>query len=288
MEVVWGDLRSPDDVATAVRNQEVVIHLAFVIPTLSATGVGSEDRPHWVREINVGGTQNLLKAMKALTQPPRIIFASSLHVFGETQNRLPPRTTSDPVQPTDHYSRHKIECEQMIKASGLDWAILRLAATLPLKLKLDPAMFDIPLDNRMEFVHTRDMGLAITNTLSCAGAWGKIWLIGGGPDCQFYYRDLVARVLEATGVGMLPEEAFGSAPFSTDWLDTTESQRVLNYQQRTLEDYIQDMTAVLGYRRHFIRMFRPLVRYRLLRQSPHLRQSRPKRRLGAERAKAPS
>ena len=146
-EVVWGDLRRPDDVAIAVRDQQVVIHLAFVIPKLSATGVGSEDRPDWAREINVGGTRNLLNAMKGLPLPPQIIFASSLHVFGETQEQPPPRTVSDPVQPTDHYSLHKIECEQMVKASGLDWAILRFAAALPLQVKLDPAMFDVPLDN---------------------------------------------------------------------------------------------------------------------------------------------
>jgi len=285
---VWGDLRHPHEIATAVRGQEVVVHLAFVIPKLSATGVGSEDHPHWAREINVGGTRNLLNAMKALPQPPKLIFASSLHVFGETQDQPPPRSVSDPVQPTDHYSQHKIECEQMIRASGLDWAILRLAATLPLRLKLDPAMFEIPLDNRMEFVHTHDVGLAIANAIDCPEVWGKTWLIGGGPDCQFYYRDIVAQVLEALRVGALPEGAFGATPFATDWLDTSASQRVLDYQRRSLEDYIRDMTSTLGYRRHVVRVFGRLIRYQLLRQSPYYRQSRSKGKVRLERAKVPS
>jgi len=286
-EVVWGDLRHADDLATAVRGQEIIVHLAFVIPTLSATGMGSEDRPRWAWEVNVGGTRNLLQAMKALPQPPKLIFTSSVHVFGQTQGQLPPRVVSDPVRPMDHYSRHKIECERMIKASGLDWAILRLAATFPLRLKLDPAMFDIPLDNRMEFVHTRDVGLAIANAVACPEVWGRIWLIGGGPECQFYYRDIVACVLGALGIGMLPEEAFGSTPFATDWMDTAESQGVLRYQQRTLEDYVQEMTSVLGYRRHFMRVFGPLVRYRLLRQSPYFRQARSRGKAQLEGAKAP-
>jgi len=48
-EVMWGDLRNPSDVAAAVQGQEVVVHLAFIIPKLSATGVESEKRPDWAR-----------------------------------------------------------------------------------------------------------------------------------------------------------------------------------------------------------------------------------------------
>jgi len=274
IEVVWGDLRCPEDVQAAVHGREVVVHLAFIIPKLSATGIESESNPGWAYEVNVGGTRNLLKAMAALPKPPRIIFTSSLHVYGRTQDQPPPRTALDPVQPLEHYTRHKIECEQMIKASSLQWTILRLAATLPVRLILDPGMFDVPLDNRIEFVHTRDVGLAITNAINSEDIWGKTLLIGGGPSCQFYYRDLVQQILEAIGIGMLPEQAFASIPFCTDWLDTAESQQLLHYQQHTLDDYIQDLLTLLSYKRHLIRLFRPMVRYWLLRKSPYWQRSR--------------
>jgi len=272
VEVVWGDLRRPADLAEAVRDQDVVIHLAFIIPKLSHTGVESEARPDWAREINVGGTRNLIEAMKALPHPPRLIFASSYHLFGRTQDQPPPRTASDPVQPIEHYTFHKVECEEMIRASGLEWAILRLAATLPLSLRLDPAMFDVPLDNRMEFAHTRDVGLAFANAAGSEEVWGKVLLIGGGPRCQLYYRDIVGRVLEALGIGMLPEEAFGSVPFPTDWVDTSESQRLLRYQQRDFDDYVREMVALMGFRRHLVRLFRPIARWWLLRRSPYYRE----------------
>lgn len=162
----------------------------------------------------------------------------------------------------------------MIKASGLEWAILRLSATLPLTIKLDPGMFDVPLDNRMEFVHTRDVGVAIANAVSSQDVWGKILLIGGGSRCQYYYREIAQRVLDATGVGMLPREAFGSTPFCTDWVDTTESQRLLHYQQRNLGDYIQEMSVLLGYRLRLIQLLRPIVRHWLLSKSPYFSGSR--------------
>jgi UDP-glucose 4-epimerase len=281
IEAVWGDLRRPEDVAAAVQGAEVVVHLAFIIPKMSATGIESEAHPDWAREVNVGGTRNLLDAMKALPKPPRIIFASSYHVFGRTQDQPPPRRVSDPVRPVEHYSHHKVACEHLVKASGLEWAILRLAATLPLAIQLDPGMFDVPLNNRMEFSHTRDVGLAFANAASSERVWGKTLLIGGGPRCQLTYREIVQQALDAMGVGMLPEEAFGSTPFCTDWVDTTESQSILRYQQRDFGDYLREMTALLGYRRHLIRLFRPAVRAWLLRKSPYLRDAR-SRRTGAD------
>ena len=274
IEVVWGDLRRPQDVAAAVEGQDVVLHLAFIIPKLSATGVESEDRPDWARQVNVGGTRNLIEAMRAQPRPPRLVFASSYHVFGRTQHLPPPRTVADPVQPIEHYAHHKVECEEMVRASGLEWAILRLAATLPIAIQLDPGMFDVPLDNRMEFSHTRDVGLVFANAARSRDIWGKTLLIGGGPACQLTYRQIVQRVLEAMGVGMLPEEAFSTVPFATDWVDSTESQRLLNYQQRDFDDYVNDMVRLAGFRRHLIRLFRPLVRAYLLRQSVYYQVAR--------------
>ena len=270
VEVVWGDLCRPEDVAAAARDQEAVVHLAFVLPRLSATGVGSEDDPDWARRVNVGGTRHLLEALKAQPRPARILFASSLHVYGRTQDQPPPRTVSDPPRPVEHYARHKVECEQLVKGSGLVWAIFRLGAALPVRLVLDPGMFEVPLGNRIEFVHPRDVGLAIANGLESDLVWGKIWLIGGGPRCQLYQRELVETVLEAVGVGMLPEKAFATEPFSTDWLDTAESQKVLDFQRRTLQDYVRDVVSSLGFRRHLIRLCRPIIRAWLLGKSSTL------------------
>lgn len=268
VELFWGDLRHLEDVTAAVKGQDVIVHLAFVIPTLSATGVGSEVDPERARNINVGGTRLLIEVAKAQPVPPKFLFSSSLHIYGRTDHLAPPRKISDPPQPIEHYAKHKVECEHLIRESGLAWAIFRLAAALPIRLVIDPGMFEVPLDNRIEFVHTRDVGLAIVNALDEERVWGKVWHIGGGPQCQYYQREIVGGVLEAVGLGMLPEEAFTSIPFPTDWLDTEESQEVLKFQRHTLQDYTSEVVSILGARRHLVRLFRPIIRAWLLRQSP--------------------
>jgi nucleoside-diphosphate-sugar epimerase len=266
-EIFWGDLRCREDLVEALDGMDMVVHLAFVIPTLSATGSSSETDPEWAHEINVEGMRNLLEAMKEQPLPPKILFSSSLHIYGKTQHLPPPRKILDKPDPIEHYAKHKVECEQLLKDSQFTWAIFRLGASLPVRLLMDPAMFDVPLDNRIEFVHRRDVGLAIANGLETEEIWGGIWHIGGGPDCQLYQRELVEGVLESVGVGMLPDVAFTDEPYPTDWLDTEESQRVLNFQKRTLADYIEDVRRRVGFRRIFIRIFRPAIRIWILSKS---------------------
>ena len=272
--IQWGDLREPEDVKRAVAGQEVVIHLAFVIPNLSATGVGSEANPDRAYEINVGGAKNLIQAIKAQPSPPKLLFTSSLHVFGRTQHLPPPRRVSDPVMPAEHYSRHKVAVEKLVRDSGLTWTIFRLGAAMPIQMIFDAGMFDVPLDNRIEFVHRQDVARAIANALKTEAVWGKMWLIGGGPRNQYVYRNMAAKILEAMGVGMLPDEAFSSIPYPTDWLDTTDSQRVLTFQQRTLDDFVAELREKLGWKRALIVLFRPVIRTWLLRHSPWYLQAK--------------
>ncbi len=268
--LLWGDIRDPQALAAAVEGQDAVVHLAFVIPRLSATGQGSEEAPEWARAVNVGGTRNLIAAIKAQPRPPRLLFTSSLHVYGPTQHLPPPRRVSDPPNPMEHYSRHKVEAEALVRASGLQWVIFRLAAALPVSLILDAGMFDVPLDNRIEFVHRADVAQAIAHAIVSDAVWGKTLHIGGGAHCQFHYREIVRRILETVGIGMLPEAAFSRAPYPVDWLDTEESERLLRFQQRTLDDYLADLRRLMGWRRPLVRLFRPWVRWHLLRQSPYL------------------
>lgn len=274
VRVVWGDLRKLEDVLVAVENQDVVVHLAFIIPKISRTGIDCEEKPKIAEEVNVGGTSKLLQAMRMQPVPPRIIFTSSLHVYGDTHHLPPPRRVEDPPRPVEHYSRHKLACEEMVKNSGLTWSIFRLAAALPISLRLDPGMFDVPLWNRMEFVHTKDVGLAIARGVSSEEIWGKILHIGGGPSCQLYYREILEGVLGSLGIAPLPESAFTEEPFATDWLDSSESQRILNFQTRTFADYIRDMHKAFGFRRYLVKAFSPIVRQYLLSRSPYYRLKR--------------
>ena len=265
--VVWGDIRDRADVERAMAGVDAVIHLAAIIPP------GSLHAPELARQVNVVGTENVIAAAQAQPVPPKIAFASSFALFGPTQHLPPPRTLDDPINPTDDYTRHKAACETALKESGLDVTILRLGAVIPIEVfgVLDPMMFDVPLEDRMEFVHPADVGLAFLTAVERDDVAGRTFLIGGGPRCQLYERDIVNGPLVRLGIGALPDEAFGHEPFQIDWADTTESQAVLQFQRYTFNDCMDHMVANLGWKAPFVKFARPIARWQLLRTSHHYR-----------------
>ena len=46
VEVLWGDLRHRQNVAAAATGVDAVLHVAFIIPKMSHTGIESELRPN--------------------------------------------------------------------------------------------------------------------------------------------------------------------------------------------------------------------------------------------------
>ena len=114
-----------------------------------------------------------------------------------------------------------------------------------------------------------DAGLAIANAVGSNEVWGKVLLISGGKSGQLHYGDFIGRLFEAMGLGRLPEEAFGSEPAYMDWMDTEESQRLLQYQQHTFDDFVREMVGFLGPARYVLPLMRPIIRRWILNKSPY-------------------
>lgn len=264
-EIIWGDLCSDSDVAAAVAGCEVVIHMGFALPPFS------ERYPDRARDINVGGTQRILAAMKASPSPSKIVFLSTSSVFKLDPNNPSPRTAADPVEATDNYSRHKLECEQLVRGAGLEWCIFRMGSLPPIMPEIGVWIFFIPLDTHMPFLHPGDAGLAMANAVDNKEIWGKILLIASGESSRICYRDFVEGYTQAAGIGMLPDAAFSTRPYYIVWMDTTESQRLLDYQRYSFADFAREMPSRVGPRRYKVMLLRPRYRRRLLAQSPFLK-----------------
>ena len=267
VEVAWGDIRNANLVRQIVRGQDVILHLAAVIPP------ASDENPALTRSVNMEGTRNLLEAAKAQKTPPRFFYASTFDLFGHTQKLPPPRRADDPIEVSDVYTETKAAGEQMVRESGLPYLIFRFSDMPLIALReAHPIMFEIGLDNRMETMHPADGALAVVNALSHPELWtGRLLLVGGGREngCQITYRDFFSKLLTAMGIGMLPEEAFSKKEYVTDWLDTEESQRLLRYQRHTFDEIVAEVAALLGWKRFFVPFARPFVRRSILKLSPY-------------------
>lgn len=270
VEPLWVDLGDPAaPLSRALSGCDSVVHLAFVLPP------GSEADPARTRAVNVEGTRRLVEAAETCSPRPRVVFASSYAVYGETRHAPGPLTADSPVAPVNHYARHKVEVEALLRASRLEACSLRLGAVLSAEMvlsgRIDPLIFDLPCDARQEFLHAEDAARAFAACLERDDVWGRTLLVGGGPSCQLLYADLINRSLGAMGLPALPAAAFSKeSRQGGGWLDTGESQRLLGYQRWTFDEHLEDVAARAGLRRFAARALGPLVRWYLLRQSPYL------------------
>ena len=270
-EIVWGDIRDSGLIRQIIQDVEFVIHLAAIIPPLAY------EIPKLAYDVNVKGSISLIKASALMKKPPKFVYASSIAVHGNRMKNEPPTHVNDPLQPLeyDNYAFHKIEVEKFLRKSRVPWAILRFAAITPYELgwEIPDLMWDIPLDQRIEVADSRDVALACVNALA-AETVGKTLFIGGGEGNQLYQRDYVSMILEAIGIGMLPEEAFKKAKtmddfYHCDWMDTEEAQTLLQFQRFTFKDFLRKFRKKVSFRRFIITLFRPIARAVLLSKSPY-------------------
>ncbi|MBY9015425.1 MAG: NAD(P)-dependent oxidoreductase [Candidatus Lokiarchaeota archaeon] len=269
-EITWGDLRNKEDVYTAVQNQDLVIHLAAIIPPLA------DANPGLAESVNVEGTKNIINAIKKQLHKPKLIFTSSVAVYGDRRYN-PLIEVTDPLAPSrgDYYAITKISAEKLIRESGVDFAIFRLTYITSIdKLNMDPLMFHMPLDTSIEICDTKDVGLALVNAIECDEVWGEIFNLAGGKQCRITYREYLNDMMEIFGLGrnFLPEEGFAEKDFHCGFMNTNKSQNLLKYQKHTLEDYYREVKIRIGPKRHFMPAIKWMIRFNLLKRSETYRR----------------
>lgn len=257
LEIVWGDIRDEDRVASLVHRVDAVIHLAAIIPPFS------ENDPDLAHAVNVGGTENILHAVETAANPPLLVFSSSISVFGPREKGAPPCTPDDEVVRTDHYSGHKIHCEKRVQELRSPWAILRLAGMADSRMQQrDPdrarMAFALAPDSPVEFVHPKDAATAVVHVLDRPEAHDLIHLIGGGKECQVTTLRMIQTMMGALGIEVNAED-LGTKPTHAAWVDTTESQRLLSFQRHTVEDLERECYERFKLVRPFVRPLSPLI-----------------------------
>ena len=105
---VAGDISDPAQVRALVdRDTRLVVHLAAVV-----SGTAEADFDLGMR-VNLDGTRHLLAACRALGTQPRLLFSSSIAVFGGTL----PKVVTDATTPAPQgsYGVQKLICEQLVQ-----------------------------------------------------------------------------------------------------------------------------------------------------------------------------
>jgi nucleoside-diphosphate-sugar epimerase len=127
-----GDIRDRDSVGKLVQGADVVVHAAAALPIQASRGS--------IRSVNVGGTENVLRAADD-TGVRRVVFISSTAVYGVPEKH--PIEESDPLVGVGAYGESKIDAEGLCRVAAVETTIIRPKTFIgPERLGVFEILFD--------------------------------------------------------------------------------------------------------------------------------------------------
>ncbi|QZT61416.1 NAD-dependent epimerase/dehydratase family protein [Mycolicibacterium austroafricanum] len=280
--VHWTDLTDAAQTSRLVSEvaPAVIIHLAAIIPPTIYKNRAL------ARRVNVDATATLVRIAEDQPTPPRFVQASSNAVYGARNpyKSTGPVTAETPMKHSDLYSAHKAEAEAIVRASSLEWVVLRLGGVLSVDPKAIPFSADalyfesvLPADGRLHSVDVRDVAWAFA-AATTADVVREILLIAGDDSHRVLQGEVGRALAESRGLkgGLVPgrngDPNSDEDWFVTDWMDTRRAQEALQFQHYSWQDMLDEARRRAGASRYVLPVFAPLVRAILKRRSAYWKQ----------------
>ena len=238
VEVYKGDITDPKSVSKAAEGISGVLHLAAILPP------NSEKNKEFTFKVNVHGTNNIVEAINDSSPDATIVFTSSISTYGDTSAEGDPITIEQSQNAIDVYAESKIAGEKLLKESGANFVILRIASIAVPEFLEPPEPWPFTSEQRVEMIHRDDVADAIKNSVDSKEAIGKIFNIAGGDSWRLRGKNYVEDFFQVMGA---PVEmaVYRDSTGWNDWYDTTESQRILSYQNRSYSYYGDQMKEII-------------------------------------------
>jgi len=249
LKVIKGDVRDTAALASAVKGQDWILHLAAIVgypacaadPTLSTT-------------TNIDGTRNVLEAM---SKGQKIVFASTGSTYGKVEGVA---TEETPIAPLTLYGKSKRDAEVMIRDSGLEHVILRFATVFGSspRMRIDLLVNDFvyqALHNRQivlfegyfrrTFLHSSDAAAVYPFVMGHLDQMsGKVFNVGD-ESMNYTKRDVAVKIKEHVDF-YLHEAQIGTDPDQRDYEVDYSRLKALGFRAKVgLDEGIAELVKIL-------------------------------------------
>src|SRR5438128_5895719 len=150
-----GDIRDRESVRKLVAGADIVVHAAAALPIRASR--------ESIRSVNVGGTENVLRAARD-TGVRRVVFISSTAVYGVPKKH--PIEEADPLVGVGWYGESKVDAEALCRVAAVETTIIRPKTFIgPERLGVFGILFDWIREGRRIYIlgkgHNRYQLLAV-------------------------------------------------------------------------------------------------------------------------------
>lgn len=271
VNIVYGDITDNNLIHDLIKDFDVIIHLAAIIPP------ASDKHPNLAYKVNFEGTRNILSAIKQ-NKKGFLLFASSVAVYGDRIDNPYIKVTDELDPAEDYYALLKIECEKMIKEYDIDYSIFRLTAIMG-RPDVDPLMFHMPLETKLEILSSPDAARAFVNAIEHTKELNKkTFNLSGGKSCRTTYKALLRNMFKIYGLNIkyLSVLAFADYNFHCGYfLDSDDLENILNFRRENIESYYKRLRKeTKGIIRFFSRIFSLPILFFLQEKSEPLKAQR--------------
>jgi nucleoside-diphosphate-sugar epimerase len=254
VDEVRGDIRDREKVRELVDGADVVVHAAAALPIRASREA--------IRSVNVGGTENVLRAGDD-AGVRRVVFISSTAVYGVPEKH--PIEEDDPLVGVGWYGESKIDAEGLSRVAAVETTIVRPKTFIgPERLGVFEILFDWIRegrriytlgkgDNRYQLLAVEDLVDAIVRAGNEPKAARETFNVGATEfgtvrsDLQALIdhagsssrlqpvpvkpAEIALRGLELLRVSPLAEWHYKTA-HKDSFVDVTKAQRLLGWQPR--------------------------------------------------------
>jgi len=253
-KIIWSDIRELKPLVENINDIEIIINLIAITP------LKSEENINFTHDINVKGLENIINSIIISRRNIKLIHVSAVSVLGDTQKLEAPIKIDRPYNKLDIYSETKITCEQMLDVSKIDWCILR--PTLVLKsdyyetVDMIHTLYRFPLNHRIETIVDVDLASAILNVAETMSVNSRLihkkLFVGGGKVLGHWHihKDLVKAMCKGVNINMPEIKNFYEDEQYCDWVDSSETQKLLHYQNTSFKQYIEELKST---KRNFLK-----------------------------------
>lgn len=247
-EIINGSVSKLEDVRKAVKDTDVVINLAAVIPPLS------DKSPLLAIESNEIGPKVVCEAISEIKEhQPKLIHISTIGVYGDRNYKHPFGEVGDPlmISPLDIYSLTKMRGEYTVLESDVkNWVVIRQTAMLYDDLMnknvSDGLLFHTCFNCFLEWVTDKDAALLFRNILRRENKneldennfWKHVFDLGGGKENQVTGYDtfnLGFKMIGASTEQFFDPNYNATRNFHGEWFsDGQKLNDLFDYQRETI------------------------------------------------------
>lgn len=237
INIVYGDVNDSAIIDALVKDHDVVIHLAGILPPFANV------KENIVKFNDYEGTINIVEAIKNYNPRCYLLYPSSTSVYGVVDDMNNITTKSKGViNEYDYYSKYKICSEQYIRHNLKNYTIFRMSYVL-CDLKSETAIYNVPKTLNIETISSEDAGYAFVAAIDFKSSLNrKIYNLSGGSKYCINYRDYLIKILKNYGLTLSFLSAFLFAEknyYGGIYVDGDKLNEILNFRTKDVNLYYE-------------------------------------------------